>query len=65
MKNPFIFVVDFFCKPITTTYKVVCWFVVALVYATVFCILLSLSGCSSFQKTTKYNPNTYWHLEKL
>ena len=38
--------------------------ITTIVICFVLWMLISLGGCASFEKTTGYKKNTYWHNEK-
>jgi hypothetical protein len=58
-------IINWFQQPTTNKFKVFGWLAIAVVYAVAFWMLLSMSGCSSFEKTTKYKPNTYWIIDRI
>lgn len=53
-------IINWFKKEPTYIFEVIGWWAVSIIYVFVFWVLLTLSGCASFEKTTGYKQNTYW-----
>lgn len=57
--------INWFKQPTTNKFKVFGWLAIAVVYVVAIMMMLYIGGCSSFEKTTKYKPNTDWRTNKL